>query len=288
MFPRPDADGGALEVAKVADAEGLDLVGIQDHPYQRRFLDTFTLLGWIAASTRRVRVFPDVACLPLRSPAMLAKQAATIDSLSGGRFELGLGAGGFWDAIHAMGGPRRSPAEALEALEEAISILRRWWAGERGIRHHGRHYRLDGVHGGPPPAHRIEIWLGVYGTRAVELCGRAADGWIPSLPMTDLETLGRRQALLDRAAREAGRDPGSIRRMLNVAGEITGSSSRGFLEGPADQWVDQLAELAVDHGFDTFVLWPRDTDPVGQTARFAAVAQELRRVVGGDQPNSIP
>lgn len=293
VFPEPTADHlhRILELARVADTEGLDLIGVQDHPYQRRFVDTFTLLGWIAAVTRHVRVFPDVACLPLRPPAILAKQAATIDLLSGGRFELGLGAGGFWNAIEGMGGPRRSPREALTALEEAISILRRWWSEERGIHHGGDHYTLSGVHGGPRPAHRIEIWLGVYGPKAVELCGRMADGWLPSLPMTDLETLDQRQALLDRAARRAGRQPAEIRRMLNVSGKITDGPSRGFLHGPADQWVDQLAGLAIDHGFDTFILWPDDSDPLDQTARFARLADDLRDAVGRPahpQPNSMP
>jgi alkanesulfonate monooxygenase SsuD/methylene tetrahydromethanopterin reductase-like flavin-dependent oxidoreductase (luciferase family) len=70
-------------------------------PYQRRFVDTWALLAMIAATTTRLRVFPDVACLPLRPPAVLAKTAATIGLLSGGRFDLGLGAGAFWEAIEA-------------------------------------------------------------------------------------------------------------------------------------------------------------------------------------------
>jgi alkanesulfonate monooxygenase SsuD/methylene tetrahydromethanopterin reductase-like flavin-dependent oxidoreductase (luciferase family) len=86
----------------------LDLIGIQDHPYQRRFLDTFALIGDLLARTERLRFFPDVANLPLRQPAMLAKAGASLDVMSGGRFELGLGAGAFWEAIAAMGGPARS------------------------------------------------------------------------------------------------------------------------------------------------------------------------------------
>src|SRR5918992_4374635 len=99
----------ARELARQADATGLDLLAVQDHPYQYRFLDTWMLMATLLASTERVRVFPDVASLPLRGPAMIAKQAASLDVLSGGRFELGLGAGGFWDATAAMGGPRREP-----------------------------------------------------------------------------------------------------------------------------------------------------------------------------------
>ncbi|HEX8086681.1 MAG TPA: LLM class flavin-dependent oxidoreductase [Solirubrobacteraceae bacterium] len=98
-------------LTRIADEAGLELVGVQDHPYQRRFVDTFALLGHLLARTSRISVFPDVANLPLRPPAVLAKHAATLDVLSGGRFELGLGAGGFWEAIHAMGGPSRTPGE---------------------------------------------------------------------------------------------------------------------------------------------------------------------------------
>ena len=108
LFVNPAADSYRDTLAMVAAAEqgGLDLIGIQDHPYQRRFLDTFQLIGDLLARTERLRFFPDVANLPLRHPAMLAKQAASLDVMSGGRFELGLGAGAFWDAIAAMGGHR--------------------------------------------------------------------------------------------------------------------------------------------------------------------------------------
>lgn len=93
-----------LRLARVADEAGLDLIGIQDHPYQWRFHDTWTLIAFLAGRTSRVRFFPDVVDLPLRQPAMLAKSAASLDVLTGGRVELGLGAGAFWDAIEAMGG----------------------------------------------------------------------------------------------------------------------------------------------------------------------------------------
>src|SRR5687768_15486786 len=156
IFPSPAAADLRQTVAQVqlADRLGLDLVGIQDHPYQRRFIDTFALIGHLAAQTNRIRFFPDVAHLPLRPPAMLAKLAASLDVLSGGRFELGLGAGGFDKASQAMGAPPRTGAEKVAAVEEAIAIIRQWWStGDRGISFAGEHYRLAGVKAGPPPAH---------------------------------------------------------------------------------------------------------------------------------------
>src|SRR3954447_981240 len=126
IFPVPTRGKAAelLERVTAAEQAGLDLVGIQDHPYQRRFLDTWSLIPFLAARTSRIRFFPDVANLPLRPPAPMAKAAATIDVLSGGRFELGLGAGAFWEAIGAMGGPHPTPREAVDALEEAIQVIR--------------------------------------------------------------------------------------------------------------------------------------------------------------------
>jgi alkanesulfonate monooxygenase SsuD/methylene tetrahydromethanopterin reductase-like flavin-dependent oxidoreductase (luciferase family) len=264
-FLIPNAADPLLEVAREIEARGLDWIGIQDHPYQRRFVDTWTLLGAVAAVTTRVGFFPDVANLPLRPPAMMAKAAASLDVLSGGRFELGLGAGNFWDAIAAYGGPRRQPRDALAALEEAISVIRLVWSGERNLRFSGDHYRLAGAHSGPVPVHPIGIWLGVYGPRALRLAGRLADGWLPSL-RGDLTVLAEGSARLDEAASAAGRNPWDVRRVLNVNGQITDGPKLGLLRGPVDQWVDELTDLAVGYGFDTFIFWGEGDD---QLSRFA-------------------
>ncbi len=280
LFVVPDAGASAetFRLVRLAEDLGLDLIGIQDHPYQRRYLDTFALIAALAARTERLTFFPDVACLPLRPPAVLAKTAASIDVLSGGRFELGLGAGAFWDAIAGYGGPRRPPGEALAALEEAIEVVRLLWSGERSLRFSGEHYSLAGVHSGPVPAHPMGIWLGVGGPRALALTGRAADGWVPSLPGMPVETLAEKHAIIDESARAAGRDPSEIRRVANVNGVITDGPTHGYLRGPADQWADELTELALIHGFDGFVLWP-DADPSEQATRLAEIAPGVRTQV---------
>jgi alkanesulfonate monooxygenase SsuD/methylene tetrahydromethanopterin reductase-like flavin-dependent oxidoreductase (luciferase family) len=265
-----------LETVAAGDA-GLDFVGVQDHPYQRRFLDTILLLGVLAERTKQIRVFPDVACLPLRPPAMLANESASIDIMSGGRFELGLGAGGFWDAIAGMGGPRRTPGEALEALEEAVAVIRLLWSGERGLHFDGDHYSIGGIHSGPLPLHDIEIWLGVYGPAACALLGRVADGWIPSLGRFSLEELDSRHRIIDESAEETNRDPSAIRRLVNIGGVITDGGTEGPWQGPSDQWIDQLTDLTRNHGFDTFIFWPRD-DPVHQVHRFIEIADAVREL----------
>jgi alkanesulfonate monooxygenase SsuD/methylene tetrahydromethanopterin reductase-like flavin-dependent oxidoreductase (luciferase family) len=264
-FLIPNADDPLLATAREVEARGLDWIGVQDHPYQRRFVDTWVLMSMIAAGTSRVGVFPDVANLPLRPPPVMAKAAASLDVLSGGRFELGLGAGGFWDAIEAYGGPRRSAGEALTALAEAIDVIRLVWSGQRNLRFTGSHYRLAGAHSGPVPAHPMGIWLGVYGPRALRLAGRVADGWVPSL-RGELQPLAEMTARLDEGAAEAGRDPAQLRRVLNINGEITDGATGGLLRGPVVQWVDELTDLAVGFGFDTFILW---ADGPGQLERYA-------------------
>jgi alkanesulfonate monooxygenase SsuD/methylene tetrahydromethanopterin reductase-like flavin-dependent oxidoreductase (luciferase family) len=283
VFPIPEAErqDAVIEQVELADRLGLDLVGIQDHPYQRRHLDAWTLLAYLAARTERVRLFPDVANLPLRHPGVLAKAAASLDRLSGGRVELGLGAGAFWEAIGAWGGPVRSGPESVDALEEAIGIIRRVWAAERGITAEGEHYRMHGAHGGPTPAHDIGIWLGAYGPRMMRVVGRLADGWVPSLPRLPLEEVPRRQQLIDEAATRAGRDPARIRRIANLNGAIVDGEVQGWLHGPPDHWVEELTRLVRDLRFDGFVVWPDHEDALGQTERFAReVVPAVREVVG--------
>jgi alkanesulfonate monooxygenase SsuD/methylene tetrahydromethanopterin reductase-like flavin-dependent oxidoreductase (luciferase family) len=249
-----------LEIARILDDLGYDLIGIQDHPYQQKHFDAMSLIGVILGQTERVRLFPDVANLPLRPPLMLAKEAATLDQLSGGRFELGLGAGAFWTPIRAMGGPVREPRDALAALREAILIIRTFWDGQT-LRHDGAFYQAIGARPGPPPAHDIGIWLGVTGPRALRLTGELADGWVPSMAYVPPSRASISNASIDEAARAAGRHPAAIRRIYNIAGEIAPAIEAGASDddtqivGPRDHWVNALTHLAVDHGFSSFVLW---------------------------------
>lgn len=280
-FPTPDAASieHLITLAEAADSDGLDLIGVQDHPYQRRHLDAFSLMGTMLARTRRVRVFPDVANLPLRQPAVLAKTAASLDALSGGRFELGLGAGAMSDAIGAMGGPVRSKKDAASALIEAVEVIRLMWSGQHSVRYSGEHYGLSGVRPGPEPARAIGLWLGVLGPRLLSAVGRMADGWVPSSSYVAPEKLAAKHATIDEAAHAAGRDPAGIQRVYNVFGRITSSSSSGFLHGPSDQWVDELTELAVDYGMDTFVFGTQDDD-LDQVRTFATeIAPAVRDAV---------
>ena len=262
-FLIPDAGDprGVLETARVADRLGYDLLAVQDHPYQPAHLDALALLGVILGQTEQIRVFQDVGNLPLRPPAAFAKAAATLDVLSGGRFEAGLGGGAFLRAAEAMGAPARSIGQSLEALEEAVAILRASWSGAPALRFEGRHYRLEGARPGPVPAHEIGIWLGAAKPRALALTGRVADGWAaPLMNYMPPAAAAEAQARIDRAASEAGRDPGEIRRIYNMPGAFTAVArapardTDEAIVGPPDHWIEVLTHLALDHGFGTFVL----------------------------------
>lgn len=278
----PNAGGRAIaqRIATIADTTGLDYVGVQDHPYNTDLLDTFTLIAWLAAHTDRVHFFPNVANLPLRPPAMLAKQAATLDVLSGGRFELGLGAGGFADAIAGMGGPRRSTPEARAALSEAIDIIRASWAG-RPYEYKGRHYTVPSARPGPRPAHEIGLWLGVVGPRAAALVGSKADGWSVSAPYVPPERLGPLNDVITTAARDAGRDPARIVRLYNVMGSI-GPEDRDDFNGPVERWVRTLTTLHREHQMNAFVYWPsRDRERQSQVFAEEVVPAVREALVAG-------
>jgi len=271
-----------VALARLTERVGLDLVTFQDHPYQSAFLDTWTLMSWVAAQTERVRVSANVLSLPLRPPAVLARAAASLDLLSGGRFELGLGAGAFWDAIESMGGQRRTPGQAVDALEEAIDVIRPIWdvSGRAGGRVDGEHYRVWGAKRGPEPAHDISIWVGALKPRMLRLIGRKADGWLPSLPYLTIDGLERGNRIIDEAATAAGRDPREIRRLVNIQGAFE-DANRGFLQGPPEQWVEELLPFVLERGFSTFILWGDDPRAI---ERFAGeVAPALREAVENER-----
>jgi len=271
-----------VELAVLGEDLGFDLVTFQDHPYQPAFLDTWTLLAWVAARTKRVHVSANVLNLPLRPPAVMARAAASLDLLSGGRFELGLGAGGFWDGVAAMGGRRLTPGQAVDALSEAIDVIRGVWDQDDRARLEvdGEYYRVSGAKRGPAPAHDIPIWLGAYKPRMLRLTGRKADGWLPALAYFKPGELREANKTIDAAAEEAGRDPRQIRRLLNVGGRFSAAPG-GMLDGPAKQWVEDLLPLVLEDGISAFILTSDDPETM---RRFAIeVVPRLRERVAAER-----
>lgn len=263
LTPSSDRPDNVVDLAVTAEDAGLDLVTFQDHPYQPGHLDAWTLLSWVAARTSTIRVAGNVLNAPLRQPTVLARQVAALDRLSGGRVDVGLGAGGFWDAIEAMGADRLSPGESIEALEESIDIMRAIWdTGERGgVRIEGRHRRAVGAKRGPALTRDVPIWVGGYKPRMLRLVGRTADGWLPSAPYLKEGDLERGNETIDTAATLAGRDPREITRLLNI---------------PASMGVDDIADHALHDGISTFLLMSDDPRTIAHFGREIAPAVRER------------
>ncbi len=271
-----------LYLSQVADDAGLDLLAIQDHPYNPTFLDTWTLLALIGGQTRQIRLTADVSPIALRPPAMLAKAAASLDVLTGGRVEMGLGTGAYWEAIESFGGPRRKPGEAVAALREGIEIMRLLWQGQadragRAVSYSGQYYSLKGAQAGPAPRHSISIWLGAVGPKMLQLVGELADGWFAPLAVyVPPEQAAASNKTIDAAAVAAGRDPRSVRRIYNLPGVVLAREQAGVrgkrpgvTVGPPQRWVETLLSHYHEVGMDTFVFWPSASDEEQQIRLFA-------------------
>jgi alkanesulfonate monooxygenase SsuD/methylene tetrahydromethanopterin reductase-like flavin-dependent oxidoreductase (luciferase family) len=288
--PNTDLLEEAYRRADLADTAGLDMITMQDHPYQRRFLDTWTLLTTLAVRTKRVHVGTDVANLPLRPPAMLAKMAASLDVISGGRVELGLGAGGFWQAIEAWGVPARSPKQAYDAFEDAVHIIKGMWENPgKPLTYEGSVYSVKGLLAGPAPAHPIRLWVGANGPKMMRLTGRMADGIIVSNSYVPPQRLLENNALIDEGAAEVGRSPDDIRRGYNLMGMIDTrpNASRpaqlpeGALYGTPQQWIEELQRLYHDYRQDAFFVWPFGDNGLQQLEVFAnEIVPAVREALG--------
>jgi alkanesulfonate monooxygenase SsuD/methylene tetrahydromethanopterin reductase-like flavin-dependent oxidoreductase (luciferase family) len=257
----------AFQRARIADEGGLDLVTVQDHPYNPNFLDTWTLLVALGMATKRVHVGTNVACTPLRPPAMLAKMAASLDVLTGGRVELGLGAGGFLEGIQAFGGPAGTPGERYRAFKESLEIIRGMWAHAstgNPFSYKGQVHRLRGVHPGPAPAHPIRIWVGAAGPRMLRLTGRLADGLLISTGYVPPPKLPDFDRLVDEGAAQTGRPPTAVRRGYNLMGVLDlgrpdtklPRPRPGLIYGPPDHWAAEILRFYRDYRQDTFIFWP--------------------------------
>ena len=251
--PRSDPVGEAV----LAEQLGFDLVSVWDHPHgENPSFEAWTLMTWMAARTTTIGVASNVLGLPFRLPALTAKMAESLDRLSGGRLILGLGAGGNNTEFAGYGAPVRTPGEKVEALEEALEIIRGTWAhpvfSYEGEYDENREARLE-----PKPERDIPIWLGTYGERALELTGRVADGWIPSMPYAPPDEATRKRDIVLRGLAAAGRDPGAFDWAYNVSARIDGGPPNDpdrQIAGDPDGVIERIAEL-FDLGFTTLNFW---------------------------------
>jgi alkanesulfonate monooxygenase SsuD/methylene tetrahydromethanopterin reductase-like flavin-dependent oxidoreductase (luciferase family) len=268
LYPSVDQLRETRELAQAADDAGLDYLAIQDHAYNPEFLDAWTLITYLAAETGRISFVPDVADLQLRPPTILAKAAASLSVLTGGRIVLGVGGGASAGGIAAMGGIPRSGPETIAFTEEALQFMRTALAGGV-VEFRSAQHAIEGYEGGPVSASPMPIWLGSNGPRMLAVTGRSSDGWVsPLSTYVAPAAVPSRQQLIDDAARSAGRDPADVRRIYNVVGTIGTARGGPGLTGDVESWVTALTGWSVELGFDTFVFWPM-TAPLAQLQVFA-------------------
>jgi F420-dependent oxidoreductase-like protein len=175
-------------------------------------LDTWPSLTYLAAATQRIRFGPLVCPITFRHPAMTAREAAAVDVLSGGRLELGLGAGWHEGEHRAFGIPYPRVGERIRRLDEAVQVIQALWAGGPA-RFEGRYYRLEGGTAWPKPVQRpcIPLVIGGKGPKLLEVVARYADEWNCGGGQPPAR-VRERTAALEAACRRAGRDPATIRR----------------------------------------------------------------------------
>ncbi len=263
--------------AQMADAHELDLITVQDHAYNAQFLETWTLLVALTQATQQVHVGPNVLTTPLRLPAMMAKMAASLDVLSGGRVELGLGAGAFSEGIQAFGGLTGTPGERYQAFKEYLEIIKGLWASTGSpFSYRGQVYQVQEARFGPASAHPIPVWTGAMSPRTLRLTGRLADGLMVSSSYVLPEQLVEFNRLIDEGAMAAGRPTAAIRRCYNLMGVLDLGRNNvrlrphpGLISGPPDSWVTQILRFYRDYRQDTFIFWPVAGDELAQIEVFA-------------------
>jgi alkanesulfonate monooxygenase SsuD/methylene tetrahydromethanopterin reductase-like flavin-dependent oxidoreductase (luciferase family) len=268
-------------MAQEAERLGYDFVSAADHPAgSSPSYETTVMLTWIAARTTRIKVASRVLGVPFRRPAMVAKLAASLDLLSGGRFILGLGAGYSDEEIAALGAPPLSPAGKIDGLAEAIQVIRGAWTCS-GYTQDGRHHGVRDLEMEPKPARPIPVWLGTFGPRALAVTGRLADGWIPSLGYMPAEEIPAMRHRIDAAAEAAGRRPDDIRSILNVTIRIDPDAQPrpDTVAGSPLQVAGQLRDL-LGLGFTGFNFLLSGPDRIASMQRIAHDVLPMLRSAG--------
>ncbi|WP_020577420.1 LLM class flavin-dependent oxidoreductase [Actinopolymorpha alba] len=251
-----------LAHASQADRDGLDLVTVSDHPYLADRVDAYAALGVVLGRTKQIAGAVNVTNVPTRPAPMLARTVTSLSALSGGRVVLGIGAGGLWDDIARLGVPRRSPAAAVRAMEEAIVVVRMLSGGGGPVTFDGEFHQVHGLT--PAAVPTPPIWTGSLGPQSLAVTGRVADGWIPGHSADWLSArVARSRPLIDEAATAAGRAPADVATVYNFPGRITTSplpttrdADGRWIGGSPEQWTDELVSAVRDHGAAGFVYFP--------------------------------
>jgi alkanesulfonate monooxygenase SsuD/methylene tetrahydromethanopterin reductase-like flavin-dependent oxidoreductase (luciferase family) len=266
-FGAPSETNESAELMRLvdqADQDGLDLFSLSDHPYFGAHLDAYAAIGFLLGRTKRIAGLANVTNLPTRPAPMLARTVTSLSTLSAGRIVLGMGAGGRWDRIADMGVPPQSPAAAVDAFEEAITLIKLLCGGGPPVTYQGRYYRVHQIE--PADVAAPAVWTGSVGPKSLAATGRVADGWIPG-HAADWRSQRYRDSrpIIENAASAVGRDPREIRTVFNFPGAITErplSATRDdtgrWIGGSVAQWVEELTEAVLDYGASGFTLFSAD------------------------------
>jgi probable F420-dependent oxidoreductase len=267
----PTAIGAVADpvaAAQTAEALGFDFVSSNDHVLgEGPRYESWTLLTRLAAATSRVRLAARVLGVPYRHPVVVAKMAETFDRLSDGRLILGLGSGSGEDEYEAMGLEPGDARARFAGLEDAIAVIRGLWT-TTPFTYPGSRYRVEEATLDPKPAHEIPIWLGTSGPRGLDLVGRSADGWIPSIGNVSPD---RVPAMIDRiraAAASTGRDPDRIALIYNVVVSFSEPASDDVVSGTSEAIAERLIDF-LRLGFTGFNFLVFDADREAQVERLA-------------------
>jgi F420-dependent oxidoreductase-like protein len=287
-----------LAIARACEDAGLEGLFRSDHYLsvvgrtERGSLDAWTTLAGLAVATARIRLGTLVSPVTFRHPSVVAKAAATVDHISGGRVELGLG-GGWNQAEHTAYGFDLPPGpERMELLAEQLEIVHRSWS-QGPFDFDGKHYRIRGLDALPKPVQRPHPWLlvgGSAGSRSAALAARWADEYNTIFAAPD--ECRRRREVLATAWRRAGRDPGTLRFSLMTQGvvgrdrgealervaaalarsgrddhpeELLASPPENLVVGTVDQVVERLRQFQAA-GVDRVMLQHLDHDDLDMIA----------------------
>ena len=257
--------------ARLADGAGLDVVSLSDHPYFAERIDAYAALGFVLGATTNITAAVIMTNLLSRPAPILARTVTGLSAISGGRFILGIGAGGLWEEIVALGVPPLSPAARVRALEEAIMVVRALSGGGDPVTFDGEFYQITGLK--PAAAPTPPIWIGALGPKALAVTGRNADGWIPG-HLADWRStqVAESRPVVDEAAASVGRDPADVDTIYNVSGRLsrvplpeTRDDEGRWIGGGVAQWVEELTFAVLEHRAAAFIYLVPPGDVISDT-----------------------
>ena len=262
-------------VWRIADEAGFDHVWGFDHfaaiggPPERPIYEGWTMLAAMAEATKRVRIGLLVSGATYRHPGVLAKIATTVDHLSAGRLEFGIGSGWAENEHTMLGIPFHTVAGRIRRMEETIEVCKRLWTEERAT-YEGKYFRLEDAIHEPKPIQKPypPIWVGGSGEQlTLRVAAKHADVWNPSGGGGDPEEAARLSAVLDERCEEVGRDPAAIRR----------SVQHRFDPSDPAAFVDKSRQF-IERGFTEIIAQLSGADPPRQADLLAEkVLPELRQ-----------